>query len=314
MGYRGAMAMTHAALHDRGGLLKMAGQLEGAEEALRAALAIEPKNPKTLHALGIVLLSQGRYAEGWPLYDARHDVPELGLPKPALPYPEWRGESLAGKRLLIFGEQGFGDQIMFARFALVARDQGAAVTMFCRPALSRLFAQFDGVEVIGAVGAVEFPDPDYWVMSGSIAGRFGITPETVPSAPYLKAEPGPPLGGLGVAWRGNPYHRNDANRSLPPDAGAQLLSLPGARSLHPEDSGAQDFADTARLIASMANVLSVDTSVAHLAGAMGKPVTILVPALMTDWRWMQDRNDTPWYPSARLLRQATPGHWNLTAP
>lgn len=296
-------------LHDFGGRLKMEGRLAEAESALRAALAIEPGNAMTRHALGIVLLSQGRYAEGWPFYDARHELPQLELFKPSLPYPEWRGESLSGKRLLIFHEQGFGDQIMFARFAAAAVDKGADVTLFCNPLLVRLFSTMRGVRVLGASGPVEFPDPDYWVMSGSVTGRSGVTPKTLPNAPYLFASAARPAARIGVMTTGNPKHTNDANRSLPPALARRLLDLPGAMSLALADTGASDFADTAALIAGLDLVVSVDTAVAHLAGALGKPVWILIPAIMTDWRWMEGRADSPWYPSATLFRQATPGKW-----
>ncbi|MFN3583133.1 glycosyltransferase family 9 protein [Phenylobacterium sp.] len=193
-----------------------------------------------------------------------------------------------------------GDQIMFARFAARAASEGADVTVLTPTPLARLFRSMP-VEVVEARGAAEFPDPDYWVMSSDIAGRAGATLETLPSAPYLSAQPGT-SSVVGVAWRGNPAFRNDANRSLPPDLGERLLALPGAVSLAPEDSGARDFQDTAEIIAGLDLVVSVDTAVAHLAGALGKPVWILVPDLTTDWRWMQHRIDSPWYPTARLWR------------
>lgn len=303
------MQATQRALHDLGGRHKQAGRLVEAEAALRAALRLSPANALTRHALGIVLLSQGRYAEGWPLYDARHEIPQLGLFKPNLPYPQWQGQSLAGRRLLIFHEQGFGDQIMFARFARWAVEQGADVTLTCNLLLVRLFETMPGVRVLGASGPVEFPDPDYWVMSGSIAGRACASPETVPNTPYLSAKPPSSRGGIGVMVSGNPRHTNDANRSLGPKSAQRLLSLPGAKSLALADTGASDFADTAEIIAGLDLVISVDTAVAHLAGALGKPVWILVPSVMTDWRWMESRTDSPWYPSAKLYRQATPGNW-----
>jgi hypothetical protein len=304
---------VHIVHHDRGGFYKLLGDLPKAEHSLRIAHRLAPQDSKTKHALGIVLLSQGRYREGWPLYDARHAIPELGLFKPTLPYPEWRGEPLAGKNLLIFPEQGLGDQIQFSRFAPWAQDQGADVTLLCHPALARLFSESFSLRVVAASGNVEFPDPDYWVMSGSIVGRSGLQPDELPNAPYL-APPARRIAGagIGIATRGNPAHANDANRSLPPALAQELLSVPGATSLQPEDTGAADFADTAQLIAGLELVVSVDTSVAHLAAAMGKETWILIPSLMTDWRWQEGSDTTPWYPSARLIRQPLAGDWTET--
>jgi hypothetical protein len=293
--------------HNLGAFLRAVGRLAEAETALRAALRLDPGSAASRHGLGTVLLSQGRYGEGWPYYDARHAVPQLGLPKPALPYPEWRGEDLAGRSLLVFGEQGFGDQIMFARFARELVRGGADVTLLCPPALVRLFQDL-GPRVVPMSGEAHFPDPDYWVMSGSIAGRSGAMPETLPAAPYLSGAAGR-KGGVGVVTKGNPRHTNDANRSLPSAEAQRLLAMPGAVSLHPEDTGARAFQDTADLIAGLDLVITADTAVAHLAGAMGTPVWIMIPALMTDWRWMQARSDSPWYPSARLYRQPAWGDW-----
>lgn len=301
----------HAVHHDRGAFYKLVGRLEQAEASLRRAHALAPHDPRTRHALGTVLLSLGRYREGWNLYDARHEVPELSLAKPAIPFPEWQGEPVAGKNLLIFPEQGFGDQIQYARFAPWLQAQGADVTLMCLPALARLFQASLGVRVLAARGAVEFPDPDFWVMSSSIVGRAGLEADELPNASYLKPPPATTPSGarIGVATKGNPVHANDANRSLPPELAAVLMGLPGAISLHPEDSGAQDFADTASLIAGLELVVCVDTSVAHLAAAMGKPTWILLPKVMTDWRWRDHGERTPWYPSARLFRQTRYGDW-----
>lgn len=303
-----------AAHHDRGGFYKLIGDLGRAEASLRIAHRLAPDDARTRHALGTVLLSQGRYREGWPLYDARHQVPELRLRKPTLPYPEWHGERLTGRSVLIFPEQGLGDQIQFARFAPWMQAQGADVTLLCHPSLARLFNQSFSLRVIAASGQVEFPDPDYWVMSGSLPGRAKLEPAHVPNAAYLQADASRQgvRGRIGIVTKGNPAHANDANRSIPTELAQALLAIPGAVSLHPEHTGASDFADTARLIAELDLVVSVDTSVAHLAGAMGKETWILLPRLMTDWRWQEHCDRTPWYPSARLVRQSEPGDWGPT--
>jgi hypothetical protein len=295
--------------HNRGAFFALVGRLAEAEAELRRAVELAPETARSRHALGFVLLRRGRYAEGWPLYEARHATPQIGTARPDLPYPQWRGEDLAGQGLLIFGEQGFGDQIMAARFAPWLAASGVDVTLLCHPLLTRLFAGL-GVRVVGMSGSVEFPSPAAFVMSGDLAGRAGMTPETLPNAPYLRGDPGGQgRGGLGVVVRGNPGHINDRSRSLPPELGARLLALPGARSLAPEDTGAADFQATADLIAGLDLVITVDTAVAHLAGAMGKPVWILIPRLMTDWRWGETGETTPWYPSARLYRQEALGDW-----
>lgn len=296
-------------LHAMGAFRHLFGQEAEAEAALRAALDVSPDNARTRLALGGVLLAQGRYAEGWPLFEARHD--EQGHTKPGLTFAEWRGEPLAGKRLLIWPEEGFGDQIQFARFAPWLRERGAEVGLLCHPKLYALFEGSLGVNVYQALGKVEIPDHDYWAMCNSVAGLAGVTVETLPNDPYLRAgSRATPKGArIGIVSRGNPNHANDANRSLPQAFAERLLALPGAISLLPEDTRAKTFAETAALIDGLDLVVSVDTSVAHLAGAMGKPTWILLPYIGADWRWMRGREDSPWYPSARLFRQPRPGDW-----
>lgn len=300
-------------LHHLAHLSEADGDLAAAESSYRRALALAPQAMPTARLLANLLLSQGRYAEGFALFEARHALEALR--KPDLPYPEWRGEPVSGRRILIWPEQGFGDQIQFARFAPILRDQGADVTLVCWPPLARLFADSLGVRVIAARGAIELPDPDAWVMTCSLAGRMGVTPQTVPAEPYLRAarawaHPLPAGFRVGVMTSGSPTNRNDRNRSLDPAAAARLRGLPAQIvELDPAATGATDFADTAALIADLDLVISVDTAVAHLAGAMGKPCWVLLPSLGLDWRWMRARPDSPWYPTMRLYRQTTAGDW-----
>jgi len=277
---------------------------------LREALRLDPANPRIQVLLGEALLGQGRYEDAWPLMEARLDAPELGSPRPPLAEPEWRGEPLAGKRLLIIGEQGAGDQIMYARFAPILQAQGAEVTLLCLPSLARLFARSLGVDVAAMAGRVDLPDPDYWTLTASLPARLGVGLAGLPYAPYLNASARPLGRKIGVVTRGNPRHWNDARRSLPADAAARLLARGDVVDLAPEASGAKDFLETAEIAAGLDLVISVDTSMAHLAGAMGKPVWILLPAYGVDWRWLRDRSDTPWYPSARLWRQPQGDDWN----
>jgi len=301
--------------HLLAGMLAATGALRGAEAEYRRTLELAPSAASTARVLATLLLSQGRYAEGFALYEARHAAPHLA--KPPLPYPEWTGQDLAGKRLLIWPEQGFGDQIQFARFAPILQRAGVDVTLLCAAPLTRLFAGCLGVRVLSAEGEVEFPAPDHWVMTCSLAARMGVEPATIPGAPYLHAldpPPGPAAEGpagarIGVMTAGNPTNLNDANRSLPPEVAARLADLPGAVDLGPARTGARDFADTAAILAGLDLVITVDTAVAHLAGAMGKPVWILIPDTGADWRWLRRRTDSPWYPTARLYRQGAADSW-----
>jgi tetratricopeptide (TPR) repeat protein len=304
------------ALHNLGALCTVLGRRAEAEAVLRQVLAQRPDDARTRHALGMTLMAQGRYPEAWPYYEARFEIPQLGLRKPAMPYPEWRGEDLTGRRLLIFSEMGFGDQIQHARFAAVLRDRGVAVTLACRPGLARLLADsLPGVEVLAIDGELRLPPQDCWTTSGALMGLLGVTPETLPAAPYLRAPAShaPPPAGfkVGLKTAGDRSHGNDAWRSLSTaEAEALRASLPGqVVDLSPEATGAADFAETAALVGQLDLVVSVDTSVAHLAGALGKRGFVLIPAFNTDWRWMHERTDSPWYPSLSLYRADPKAGW-----
>ncbi len=310
------------AKHNLGSLVQGQGRLKEAAEIFVNVLKTHPDQQETLYALGVVLLDAGDYTRGWPYYEARRHLPALNVQTPDLPFPEWTGEALDGKSIVLFPEQGLGDNIQFARFALILRDRGAKVTLLTRPPLTELFRQsFDGVDVHSAEGKVDLGEPDYWALIGSLPLRLGLRnhERSIPGAPYLRdAEPPPPrppgVWRVGLTTKGNPAQANDARRSLSPPQAARLQNLRGVEivSLHPEDTRAADMARTAQIIAGLDLVISVDTAVAHLAGAMGKPALVLVPGFNNDWRWLRGQNGeaTLWYPTHRLFRGDPSGAWN----
>lgn len=285
--------------HNLGVMALACRDFDAAEARFRSGLAARPEGLETQFSLSLLLLARGRYAEGWPLHEARRGLARLNLYPGSRAVPEWRGEPLAGKRIAVVGEQGFGDQIMFARFVPVLEQMGAEATYVCRAGLISLFAGAVGELAPAAAGM------DYWVLAGSLPLRLNTTVESVP--PPYPIPGGAGGGGVGVVTRGSPDNANDARRSLDPQSAAALLSL--GRDLHVETTGARDFAETADIIRGLDLVISVDTAVAHLAGSMGKPTWILLPHAQVDWRWGTDGASTPWYRSARLFRQPRPGDW-----
>lgn len=286
-------------------LYRLAAQLRAAvrpaptEAVLREILKRRPDEAQVRFALAYQLLARGAFEEAWPLYEARTEVPATGIRRPAFSFPEWRGEPVTS--LLLYPEQGFGDQVMFARYAALLRERGVAVTMIAPPALAPLFRQL-GVEVLVGEQGLAVPRRDAWTLVGSLPRWLGLH---APAAYFPTQEGGE---GLGVVARGSPGYAKDAQRSLPAALAAELMALPGAVSLQPEDTGAKDFAETAAFVAGLARVITVDTAVAHLAAALGKPTWILL-SHDPDWRWGWAGEATPWYPSVRLFRQQAPGDW-----
>ena len=348
--YRRALALRPALVEaclNLGNLLADTWRLEEAEAVTRRALAVRPDFPEARENLGLQLLAQGRYLEAWPYQESRND-PRLNKvdKRPAPPtFAQWQGQSLAGKTLLIWPEQGYGDYIHFARYMSLLKQRGVArLTLACGSPLKPLLETAAGVdEVIADVAQLSLYD--YWCYPMSLPLHFDTTLDTIPAAlPYLHALPERvaywrtrlPTDGIriGLAWKGNPLHRNDRNRSLPDlDVLALLWKIPNISFVSLQTGPAEqealasaamrpiaalgeavnDFADTAAIIAQLDLVICVDTAIAHLAGALGKPCWVLLTAFRPDWRWLLDRSDSPWYPGImRLFRQKQRGEWNQT--
>lgn len=310
----------------RGNALQALNRHEAALESYRRALELDPDDAESHWNEALALLAVGDYARGWQEYEWRWRNPALGMPRRDPGKPLWLGrEDLAGKTVLLHAEQGYGDAIQAIRYAPRVAARGARVVLVCQSSLRALFA---GVEGVSTVVKDDEPLPhfDCHAPLMSLPLAFGTTLETIPSAPYLRAssprkiESGKKLK-VGLAWRGNPQFSRVRTKSFPFAELLPLLGLepcafyslqPGAAETHAalidHTGDLEDFEDTAALIAGLDLVVSIDTAVAHLAGAMGKPVWILLP-WHADWRWMRAREDSPWYPSARLFRQPAPGDW-----
>jgi tetratricopeptide (TPR) repeat protein len=303
--------------------LAEAGRTDLAEAEYRTALALRPGDEPALLALGGLCLSMGRYAEGWPLLDVRVTLHPGLVPQISLSFPEWKGEPLTGKSILVWVEQGFGDQIQMARFTRELKALGASrITLGCRPPLAHLFSTLESVDVVIPVAAkakISVETHDYWIRCFSLPGRLGMTLETLPGQPYLSAPADRRArwadyakgARAGLVWQVSTTGFNARHKVLPDQLARRLLDR-GVISLQPEDTGAQDFADTAAIIEGLDLVISVDTATAHLAGAMGKPCWTLLPYVHCDWRWLRARTDSPWYPTMRLYRRTDPQGWTQT--
>jgi Flp pilus assembly protein TadD len=316
---------------------------EEAEQCCREALALRPDYKEASANLALALLSMGRLEEGWREYESRWDVEAMGLALPALPQPRWIGQDLNGETVLLYAEQGFGDTLQFCRYAPMVAAAGGRVVLVVPAELRRIMGTLDGV---AAVLSDEDPLPDfaYHCPLLSLPLAFGTSLATIP-APlgYLRADPSPwtdVLGALpglkvGLVWAGKSRMAQphavavDKRRSMrltdmaplflvpgcsfvslqlgPP--AAQMRTLPRGAVLHDVSGRLTDWAATADLIAGLDLVIAVDTAVAHLAGALGKPVWML-NRYDSCWRWLRDRDDSPWYPSMRQFRQTSRGDWS----
>jgi hypothetical protein len=269
-----------------------------------AALSQRPDNAPVIAGLGLALLAKGEYEPGFACYEARKLFDGDRISRAGI--PEWQGEDLAGRTLMVWAEQGIGDEIQMARYIPQLKQRGR-IRLVCSRPLRRLFAQLD-VELIDRDEDAPVPPAELFVRNMSLPALFGTTLQTIPPAPYLTAPAAPRTGGVGFVWRGNPDHPNDARRSLP--SPALLDPLREVAELIDLQEPAGDFLDTAARIQALDLVVSVDTAMVHLAGALGVPCWLMLSSYRTDWRWMTGRSDSPWYPSLRLYRQGTPGDWD----
>ncbi|HEX3573615.1 MAG TPA: tetratricopeptide repeat protein [Rhodopila sp.] len=331
-----------AALANRGATLREMGRYADALDACRHAHAVRPEDADTALNLAMCLLQMGIWQEGWATYEARLRRPPWSEAMAGFTAPQWDGRAdLAGKLVLLVGEQGLGDTIQFCRFAHRVADRGATVILGVEPPLRRLMTGLDGVAAVAVPGDAD-PDYDFFCPLMSLPVRLGLTPADVGMAPYLRADAAcvaawrlrlAVLPGLkvGLVWAGERRAhdrmalRTDRRRSVALERLAPLFDVPGVTfvSLQKGAAGGQavgwpvvdwtaeleDFADTTALIAALDLVISVDTSVAHAAGALGRPVWVL-NRFDRCWRWLADRTDSPWYPTMRLFTQATPGVWD----
>jgi hypothetical protein len=340
LSYRRAIRMDpgHAkAQNNLGTLHYVRNRLDLAMRACRRAIGLNPRVPKFRLNLAVSQLLSGDLAAGFRNYEYRWAVGQPWTGR--APRKAWDGRRpLAGKSILLHSEQGFGDMMQFVRFVPRVTGLGARVHLEARTPLRRLFkTSFPQVKSIRTVGR-PLPKCDEYCSVPSLAYAFGIEFATIPSEiPYLKA-PGrcrwrgldrkSAVPRIGIAWSGSVGHDDDRNRSIPFARFREIFRRSEARlySLQTEvrdrdraDFDAspgvthfmdqiRDFADTAAIIEAMDLVVSVDTAVAHLAGALAKPVWILLP-FAPDWRWLLGRTDNPWYPTARLFRQPRAGDW-----
>ena len=338
---------SYPAASNRGNALLDMGKMTEALQAHQQAVDRDQTHPGALYNLALTQLRLGDWEHGWPNYEARWRFREVHRSPRAFRQPRWRGELLHGERILLHAEQGLGDTIQFCRYAALVAARGGIPIIQVQAPVQRLMRSLSvvraGAAQIIVLGSAP-PEFDLECPLMSLPVVFETTPETVPwQGAYLGADSGAardkrtlfpdvhstgtPLR-VGLAWAGNPRYKADRQRSVSLDTLLPLLRSPGIAwvSLQKEPAAAQlanlpndilvldgssedlDLAETAALVATLDLVITTDTCIAHLAGAMGKPVWILLPHL-SDWRWMQNRETTPWYPTARLFRQSDPGDW-----
>jgi hypothetical protein len=328
----------HAAWATLGVVLMERGELDEATACFRTALSLAPNDRPVQFNLAETLLLKGDFTGAWVYFEAGRLVGNA-QPGPRWDRPSWDGSSPGdGKTILVYADAGFGDSIQFVRYVPLLRERGFRVSLLCQDELRSLLATVEGVsEVVPATGPLPAFDLDAPMMS--LPRLMGTTPQTVPArVPYLSCDRTraeywrkrvQTLSGrrIGLAWAGRATHANDAHRSLSIEQlrplweleNVSYVSLQKGRAADAARLEAEkriidwtaelaDFSETAALIENLDMVISVDTSVAHLSGALGKKVWTLLP-FAPDWRWMLKREDSPWYPTMRLFRQSRPQEW-----
>ena len=329
------LAEAHSAL---GAMLQQQQKVDEALACYEEALRLKPDSADAHVKRGMLWLQQGKLEKGWPEYEWRWQIDEVV--KRSLTEPLWDGSPFTGRTLLLHAEQGLGDTIQFIRYAPLVHERGGRVVVECQRLLALMLSCCPGIDQIVPQGS-SLPAFDLQAPLLSLPGILGTTLATVPvNVPYIFPDPElvarwrqelSRLQGrkVGIAWQGNPKYTHDRRRSIPlsefePLAridGVQLISLQkgqgteqlpalgGRFDVVNWTSRLDDFIDTAALMKSLDLVITCDSAPAHLAGAMSVPVWVALP-FGSDWRWLMDREDSPWYPTMRLFRQQEPGKWN----
>lgn len=318
-------------------------ELEDCVVSARHAVQLRPDLPQAHMKLAQTLLLKGDFTEGWNHYEWRYKIPGAPPLMPPTDRKQWDGSPLPNDRLMLIGDQGYGDVIMFGRYLSWVRERCPHLTIACSPEIRGLIEQM----APGVHTAVRWEDcPPYLVYCpfSGLPRLAGTTLSTIPGGvPYLQADPAliaswkqrldarlpQGLRRIALAWAGRPTHNNDRNRSIAlkdlaalaevpgvayvslqkGPAAAQAAHWPGPAPLIDLDAEITTFEDSAAILAQVERLVSVDTAMVHLAGALGRPVSVMMP-FAPDWRWLVGREDTPWYPDVRLLRQPAPRDWN----
>jgi tetratricopeptide (TPR) repeat protein len=333
----------YADAHDQlGSVLRVQERLDEAAACYEEALRLDPDSAGAHFNLAVLQLMRGDFARGWPGFEWRLRSPAWALPP--LPGPYWDGSLLGGKTILLFADQGAGDVLQFIRYAPLVKERGGHIVVACDAALMPLLQCGSGIDqCVNRSGPL--PAFDVHAALLSLPAILGTTLATIPAqVPYLKADPTlvarwkerlahPSAFNVGICWQGNPDHRNDRRRSVPLSAFAPLAGVPGVRLvnlqygpgrdqlaemkeqfqvtnwLEQTDPGDSPWVESAALVKALDLIVTVDTAVAHLAGALGMPVWVALPSVVC-WRWLLEREDSPWYPTMRLFRQQQPGDWS----
>jgi len=328
-----------AAFNNYGNVMRECGYPARAIPFLQHAIVLEPLNVTAKFNLAVSWLLMGNYQQGWPAYEARWTYEHLAGTEPKFAQPRWHGQDLRDRTILVIGEQGHGDCVQFVRFIYNLHVMGARVKLQVTDGLIPLLGTSDIMQV--AAYGTDMGEFDYWIPIMSIPGILGVTLDNIPRIQsYMNANTGlikqwsDRLGHkykmrVGFCWSGRRDAWLNQHKGVPFD---QMLAMIQS---HPEyewvslqvDATADEqqalanagvrlwpglinsFADSAALIMNLDVVVSVDTAVTHLAGALGRPVWVMLNAFATDWRWLLDRDSSPWYSSARLFRQPTMGDW-----
>jgi hypothetical protein len=329
-----------AAWNNYGNVTREMGYPARSVPFLQHALVLEPNNVTAQFNLAVAYLLQGDYTRGWPAYEARWNYEHLAGTEPKYQQPRWRGEDLRDKTILVVGEQGHGDNIQFVRFLWNLRQMGAKVKLQVTDGLIPLLSRSSIIQQVGRY-TDDMGEFDYWVPIMSIPGVLGITLDTLAKpVSYLNADPvlmqqwqerlGPKTRmRVGLSWSGRRDSWLNQHKAMPfEDVIRMIESNPQYEWINLQCDATDEetaelqrlgvkmfpgcvssFAETAALIMHMDVVVSVDTAVAHLSGALGRPLWLMIQRYSTDWRWLLDRDSSPWYSTARLFRQSSYGNW-----